>query len=170
MNKNIVRIQTELFKADEKVRGHLIDIYLKPPRHCVWYPHKPAMELIPDPEGIHSYGHPGEMLVFKEGGLFFSFHSLGKEVDGFSTGDIDFLLKNGENDAASLFGEDLPHFAQQAQMSLMAFRDNARWATLAVYNVDVPSRHVEFEAGLELEELMGDQLIDIGEQQKREEL
>ncbi len=170
MNKNVVRIQTELFKPGEKVSGHLIDFYLKPPRHCVWYPHKPAMELVPDPDGVRSYGHPGELLIFKEGGLFFRFDSLGKECDGLFAADIDFLLKGGECTAEELFGEDLPHFAQQAQLSLRMFEDNARWATLAIYDVDVVSKHVEFDCGLELEELTGDELIEIGEQQKKEEL
>ncbi len=159
VNRNVVRIQTELFKPGEKVRGHLIDIYTRPPNHCTWYPKQPQMNFVDDPEGVHAaYGHPGKMLVFEEGGLFFTFHALGAQVDGYTTGDIDFLMK--EIPARTLFAEDLAHFADLATMSLNMFSNNAMWAVLAVYDVDVDTSHVEFSATLELDEMPLDELVE----------
>ncbi len=102
-----------------------------------------------DPEGVHTCGHPGEMLRFDEGGLFFRFDALGAECVGFAKGDIDFLMTL--KTAGELFGDDIAHLAKQAQMSLEAFQDRANWATLAVYWVDVDEQRVEYEGLLELD-------------------
>ncbi len=171
VNRNVVRIQTELFKPGEKVRGHLIDIYTRPPNHCTWYPKQPQMKFVDDPEGVHAaYGHPGKMLVFEEGGLFFTFHALGAQVDGYTTGDIDFLMK--EIPAKNLFAEDLGHFADLAMMSLNMFSNNAMWAVLAVYDVDAENVRVQFEATLELDEVPLDELVELAqaaEDEKRQD-
>ncbi len=170
MNKNVVRIQTELFKPGELVRGHLIDIYMKPPRNFVWYPKQPSFSMIDDPEGRHTFGHPGKMLRFDEGGLFFRFDALGRECDGVFKGDIDYLLS--DHDASQLFADDLPHFAEMAQMSLQMFDNNARWAVLAVYDVDAENVRVQFEATLELDEVPLDELVELAqaaEDEKRQD-
>ncbi len=151
MTKNVVRIQTELFKPGEIVRGHLIDIYTRPPKNYVWHPRQPEFQLVDDPDGLHTYGHPGEMMVFKEGGLLFRFDALGAQADGFSKGDIDFLMQTIP--AKTLFAEDIPHFATLAHMSVDAFKNRAWWATLALYDVDVEQKKVWFDASLELSEV-----------------
>jgi hypothetical protein len=165
MTKNVVRIQTEMFKPGELVRGHLIDIYLRPPSNYAWHPRQPKFQLVPNPEGAHTYGHPGEMLRFDEGGLLFRFDALGEQADGFSKGDIDFLLQTIP--ASKLFAEDIPHFATLAHMSLESFKNRAWWATLALYDVDVDQQKVWFDAKLELSEVPIDETIQQEDDRKR---
>ena len=152
MNKNIVRIQIEKFTPGEVARGYVIDNYLRPPQRSVWYPRMPHFSMVDDPEGIHTVGHPGQMLRFDEGGLFFRFAALGVECDGMTNGDIEAMLTTIP--ASKLFAEDLPHLAEMAEMRLdVLVRRRVMWAMLAVYNVDAAANKAEFEASLELEDV-----------------
>ena len=157
MNKNVVRIQFERVKAGETAVGHIIDIYIHPPRNYTWYPKAPRFTMLDDPQGVHSFGRPGQMMRFDEGGLLMRFDALGPECPGVSKGDIDFLMTTVP--ASKLFAEDLPHFADQASYRLDVFNQHATWAMLAIYDVDVEAQEVEFEAGLELEEIAPDEPI-----------
>ncbi len=151
MKKNVVRVQTEMFKRGEVVRGERIDLYLKPPPNCAWYPKMPDVALVDDPDGGHTVGHPRKKLRFDSGGLFFRFDALGPETDGMHKGSIDLLMQTIP--ARVLFGEDIPHLATLAQMDVRIFEDQPYWAALAVYSVDLEHKRVEFEATLELDEI-----------------
>ena len=158
MNRNVVRIQTEMFKPGEVVRGERIDLYIKPPANCVWYPKMPNVSLLDDPDGGHMVGHPLKKLRFDEGGLFFRFDALGPETDGIHKGDIDYLMSSVP--ARKLFGEDIPHLATLAQMDVRLFKDKPYWATLALYDVDVENKRVVFNATLDLDEIYEEDEIE----------
>jgi hypothetical protein len=147
---NVVRIQEEMIKPGVLVRGGMIDIYINPPRHSVWYPHLPKYIFMDDPD-VTSIHHPGKIMLFEEGGIYFRFASLGLEVDGYTLGDIDFLMSLMP--ASELFADDLEHFARMSQERADVFRDRSLWAALAVYEVDIDTQTVEFCAWLELSEL-----------------
>jgi hypothetical protein len=151
LHKNVVRIQTEMFKPGEVVRGEVIDLYIKPPSNCVWYPKMPNVTLVDDAEGAHTIGHRRKMLRFDSGGIFFRFDALGPEADGLHMGDIDLLLETIP--AGVLFRQDIPHLATLAQLDVRIFNDKPYWAAIAIYSVDVEQKLVEFEATLELDEI-----------------
>ncbi len=146
MNKNVVRIQTEMFKPGAIVRGPMVDVYLEPPRNSVWWPKLPRVAWIDDDEAVS-----GRALRFEEGGFFFTFAALGTEINGRANGDLDFLLQ--ATTAAQLFRPDLANLALMSRARFESLLNQACWAMLALYDVDVPGRKVEYYAGLSLEEL-----------------
>ena len=146
MNKNVVRIQTEMFKPGAIVRGAMADVYLKPPSNSVWWPKMPRAAWVDDAESVS-----GRALQFREGGFLFSFAALGTEISGHTNGDIDYLLQT--RPAAELFRTDLANLALMARERFESLLTRACWAMLAVYEVDVPAAKVAFYARLALEEL-----------------
>ena len=151
MNKNVVRIQTEMFKPGEVVRGETIDLYLTPPSNCAWYPKMPEVAIQDDPDGAHTLGHPGKLLRFEEGGLFFRFDALGPETDGVHKGDIDRLMSSIP--ASELFAQDIPHLATLAQFNVKIFENQPYGAAIAIYRFNMEQKRVEFEATLQLDEI-----------------
>ena len=150
MNKNVVRIQTEMFKPGAVVKGPSVDLYADPPLNSAWWPHLPRFTWFDDPEaGL------GRMLRFDEGGFFFTFAALGIEINGRTNGDIDFLLQT--TPAAELFRPDLAGLALLSADRFEYPLLQACWASLAVYDADVSARRIELIAGLELEYLDSDQ-------------
>ncbi len=146
MNKNVVRIQTEMFKPGAIVRGPMVDVYLDPPLNSVWWPKPPRFTWIDDEDAIS-----GRALQLQDGGYFFTFTALGTEINGRSNGDLDFLLQTVP--AADLFRLDLANLALMSLKRFESLLKQACWAMLAVYDVDVAGRRIEYYAGLELEEL-----------------
>ena len=146
MNKNVVRIQTEMFKPGAIVRGPMVDVYLDPPSNSVWWPKVPRVAWIDDADAIS-----GRALQFEEGGFLFTFAALGVEINGHTNGDLDYLLQT--RTAADLFRPDLANFALMSRERFESLLNQACWAMLAVYEVDVPAGKVEFYARLMLEEL-----------------
>ncbi len=146
MNKNVVRIQTEMFKPGAIVRGPMAELYLEPPPNSVWWPKMPRAAWIDDAEAVS-----GRALQFEEGGFLFSFSALGTEISGHTNGDIDYLLQT--RPARELFRSDLADFALMSRERFEALLTQACWAMLAVYEVDVPAGKVDFYARLALEEL-----------------
>ncbi len=146
MNKNVVRIQTEMFKPGAIVRGPMADVYLEPPPNSVWWPKMPRLAWIDDAEAVS-----GRALQFEEGGFLFSFSALGTEISWHTNGDIDYLLQT--RPARELFRSDLADFALMSRERFEALLTQACWAMLAVYEVDVPAGKVDFYARLALEEL-----------------
>ena len=144
LNKNVVRIQTEMFKPGTIVRGPLIDLYLDPPSNSVWWPQQPTFTWLDDAAERRA-------VRFEDGGFFFSFAALGTEINGRANGDIDHLLRT--HSAAQLFHPDLPNLALMSRERFESLLNQASWAILAVYDVDVPNEKVEFYASLTLEEL-----------------
>ncbi len=150
MNKNVVRIQTEMFKPGAIVRGPAADIYLEPPSNAAWWPKMPRAAWIDDPDSVS-----GRALQFEEGGFLFSFAALGTEINGHTNGGIDFLLQT--RSAADLFRPDLAGFALMSRDRFESLLPQACWVMLAVYDVDVPTGKVDFYAQLALEELAGEE-------------
>lgn len=146
MNKNVVRIQTEMFKPGAVVRGPMADVYLEPPSNSVWWPKVPRVAWIDDVDAIS-----GRALEFEEGGFFFTFAALGTEINGRFSGDVDYLLQT--RPAAELFRPDLANLALMSRGRFESLLNQACWAMLAVYDVDVPAGTVDFYARLTLEEL-----------------
>ncbi len=146
MSKNIVRIQTEMFKPGAIVRGPMVDAYLDPPFNSVWWPRAPHVAWIDDADAIS-----GRALQFEEGGFFFTFAALGTEINGRADGDLDYLLQT--HSAAELFRPDLANLALMSRERFESLLNQACWAMLAVYDVDVRSGTVEFYSRLVLEEL-----------------
>ncbi len=146
LNKNVVRIQTEMFKPGAIVRGPMADMYLEPPPTSVWWPKMPHAAWIDDAESVS-----GRALQFEEGGFLFTFAALGTEINGHSNGDIDHLLQS--RSAADLFRPDLASRALMSRDRFESLLPQACWAMLAVYEVDVTTGKVDFYAQLTLEEL-----------------
>jgi hypothetical protein len=144
LNKNVVRVQTEMFKAGAAVRGPMIDLYLDPPSNSVWWPRQPNVMWLEDAEGA-------PIMRFDEGGFFFTFAALGTEINGRSNGDLDYLLET--HGAAELFQPDLPSLAIMSRERFESLLNQASWAILAVYDVDVLAEKAEFYACLTLDEL-----------------
>ena len=143
MTKNIVRTQTEMFKTGAVVRGPVVDVYLDPPRNAAWWPHLPRFTWLTAEAGTK------QALRFDEGGFFFTFAALGTEINGHANGDIDLLLQT--RPAAELFKDDLAGLALISVERLQHALVQACWATLAVYDVDVSTGKLEFDAGFDLE-------------------
>ena len=146
MNKNVVRIQTEMFKPGAVVRGPMVEVYLQPPRNSVWWPKLPRVTWIDDDEAVS-----GRALRFDEGGFFFTFAAIGTEINGRANGGIDFLLQT--TTAAQLFRPDLANLALMSRARFESLLNQACWAMLALYDVDVPAGTVDYYAGLSLEAL-----------------
>jgi hypothetical protein len=146
LNKNLVRIQTEMFKPGAIVRGPMADVYLDPPSNSVWWPKVPRLGWIDDADAVS-----GRALQFEEGGFLFSFAALGTEINGHTNGDIDYLLQT--RSAADLFRLDLANFALMSGERFESLLNQACWAMLAVYEVDVPAGKIDFYARIMLEEL-----------------
>ena len=146
MNKNIVRIQTEMFRPGAIVRGPMAEVYIGPPANSVWWPKTPRFAWIDDAEAIS-----GRALQFEEGGFFFTFAALGIEINGRTNGDLDSLLQ--AKPAAELFRQDLANLALMSGERFESLLNQACWALLAVYDVDVPTGTVDFYSRLVLEEL-----------------
>jgi hypothetical protein len=144
LNKNVVRVQTEMFKPGAAVRGALIDLYLNPPSNSVWWPRQPNVAWLEDPNG-------SPVMRFEDGGFFFTFAALGTEINGRSNGDLDYLLQT--HTAAELFQPDLPSLAIMSRERFESLLNQASWAILAVYDVDVSTKKVDFYACLTLDEL-----------------
>ncbi len=133
-----------MFKPGAAVRGPMIDLYLYPPSNSVWWPRQPNVAWLEDPDG-------GPVLRFEDGGFFFTFAALGTEISGRSNGDLDYLLQT--HTAAELFHPDLPSLALMSRERFESLLNQASWAILAVYDVDVPNEKIDFYASLTLEEL-----------------
>jgi hypothetical protein len=146
LNKNIVRIQTEMFKSGAIVRGPMADVYLEPPPNSVWWPKAPRVAWVDDAEAIS-----GRALQFEEGGFFFTFAALGIEIHGRSNGDLDHLLQT--KPAGDLFRQDLASLALMSRERFESLLNQACWAMLAVYDVDATGGKVDFYSRLVLEEL-----------------
>ncbi len=146
LNKNVVRIQTEMFKPGAVVRGPRLDVYADPPANSVWWPRAPHFIWLDDPQA-----GPSSQIRFDEGAFFFTFAAVGTEINGHSHGAIDYLMQT--RTAAELFRPDLANLALLSRDRFESLLNQACWATLAVYDVDVVTGKVEFYAGLELEEL-----------------
>jgi hypothetical protein len=84
LNKNIVRIQTEMFKPGAIVRGSMAHIYLEPPSNSAWWPKMPRAAWIDDADAVS-----GRALQFEEGGFLFTFSGLGTEINGHTNGALD---------------------------------------------------------------------------------
>ena len=146
MNKNVVRIQTEMFKPGAIVRGPMVETYLEPPSNSAWWPKEPRVSWIDDVDAIS-----GRALQFEDGAFFFTFAALGTEINGRANGDLDYLLHT--RSAADLFHSDLANLALMAGERFESLLNQACWAMLAVYDVDIPTGKVNFYARLSLEEL-----------------
>ena len=146
MNKNVVRIQTEMFKPGAIIRGPMTDVYLEPPLNSVWWPKTPRVAWIDDADAVS-----GRALLFQEGGFLFTFAGLGTEINGHTSGDVDYLLHT--RPAAELFRRDLANLALMAGERFESLLNQACWAMLAIYEVDVPAGRIDFYARLMLEEL-----------------
>jgi hypothetical protein len=93
----------------------------------------------------------GRALQFEEGGFFFTFAALGTEINGRASGDIDYLLQT--RPASELFRKDLANFALMSHERFESLLNQACWAMLAVYDVDLSTGKIYFYARLTLEEL-----------------
>jgi hypothetical protein len=133
-----------MFKPGSVVQGPLVDVYLSPPSNSVWWPKAPSFSWLENTTGS------GYSLRFDEGGFFFTFVALGTEINGRSNGDIDHLLQT--RSAAELFHADLPGLALLARDRFEYALQQACWASLAIFSVDVEACSVDFEATLELED------------------
>ncbi len=153
MNKNVVRIQTEMFKPGVIVRGPSLEVYVDPPSRSVWWPRQPRLTWLDEPDGI--------ALRLEDGGFFFTFAALGTEINGRTNGDIDCLLQT--RPAAELFRPDLPSFALMSRDRFESLLNQACWASLAIYEADAETGQIEYYAGLTLDELNAEDEATEGE-------